>query len=95
MAAYYIAQTDVKDAGTFETYRVQVAATLAPFDAEILVRGGAFEVLEGAWPIKRNVVIRFADIETAKAWYNSDAYSKIRPIRQSVSENNIIIIEGA
>jgi len=55
MAAYLIANVDVKDAAAFEEYRKQVPATIARHGGRYLVRGGRVERVEGTWNPKRLV----------------------------------------
>ena len=94
MAAYIIAQVDVKDPATFEKYRAQVPATLKKYGGEFIVRGGAVEVLEGAWPIPRCVIIRFPDVKSAKAWHASPEYAGPMALRKTAADVNMILVEG-
>ena len=77
MPAYVIAGNNVTDAETMQEYARQVPATLEPFGGRFLVRGGQFEVMEGAWDTARVVVIEFPDLDHARGWYHSDAYQAI------------------
>ncbi|MBM09617.1 MAG: D-fructose-6-phosphate amidotransferase [Magnetovibrio sp.] len=95
MPAYFIAQVEVNDADVYDTYRKQVPSTLEPFGGEFIVRGGKMEVMEGEWPMPRCVVIKFPDMEKAKAWHSSDAYAGPKALRQKASRGNAIVIEGA
>ena len=95
MSAYIIVQVEVTDAEIYETYRKQVPSTLEAFGGEFIVRGGNMEVLEGDWPMPRCVVLRFPDMEKARAWHASDAYAGPKAIRQTASRANSIVIEGA
>ena len=56
--------------------------------------GGEFETMEGAWAGTRIVVHEFPDMETAKAWYNSDDFQPLVKIRQRVSTGNLLIADG-
>lgn len=95
MAAYIVVQVDVTDPESYEIYKTQVPPTLEPFGGEFVVRGGAQEVLEGEWPFPRCVVLRFPDIERAKAWHQSDIYAAPKALRQKASIGNMIVVEGA
>ena len=77
MPAYVIAGNNVTDVETMQEYARQVPATLEPFGGKFLVRGGQFEVMEGAWDTARVVVIEFPDLDHARGWYHSDAYQAI------------------
>ena len=94
MSAYIIVQVEVTDAEVYETYRKQVPSTLEAFDGEFLVRGGNMEILEGDWPMPRCVILRFPNMEKAKAWHASAAYAGPKAIRQTASRANSIVIEG-
>jgi len=95
MAAFIIADVTVKDPDTYAEYRKQVPATVAKYGGRFLVRGGAYEPLEGDWRPGRFVVIEFPDTAAAKAWYNSQEYSPLVKLRQTASTGHVILVEGA
>jgi uncharacterized protein (DUF1330 family) len=95
MAAYVIADVTVKDPETYAEYRKQVPATVAKHGGRFLVRGGAWEPLEGDWRPGRVVVLEFPDVAAAKAWYTSQEYGPLIKIRQSASTGHVILVEGA
>ena len=94
MKAYVIVQETVKDEATFEKYRREVVATLAPFEGRFIVRGGALTVVEGTWPHKRTVVIEFPSRQAAEGWYKSPAYQKIIHLRLASADGNLVIVDG-
>lgn len=94
MAGYIVVQVDVHDAETYETYKPMVPPTLKAFGGEFVVRGGDQDVLEGDWP-PRTVVIRFPDVESAKAWHASDEYAPAKAVRQASATTNMLVVEGA
>ena len=59
-----------------------------------VVRGGEQELLEGDWPSQRLVVIEFPDMAAARAWWSSDEYEAIKPIRRGGSTTNILLVDG-
>ncbi len=91
--AYLIAEVEVTDPAAFQKYAEKVADTLAPFNAQYVVRGGKTVALEGEAP-KRITVIAFDSMEKAKGWYDSPAYAAIRPMRQNASKSRLILAEG-
>ncbi len=95
MRGYVIARITVTDADTYAEYRDGVLATVEPHGGKYLVRGGAFDCLEGEWPDERVVVIEFPSVEDARAWYESDDYQALARIRQSASDADIILVAGA
>ena len=72
----------------------EVGATIAKYNGKPLVRGGAFEVVEGDYQPRRMIIIEFSDMATLKAWYDSDDYAALKQMRKSSSSSNIIAVEG-
>jgi len=94
MAAYIIGDVRVEDPERYKDYAAHTESTLEPFGGRFIVRGGVSEVLEGEWRPNRLVVIEFPEAEAARAWYASDAYAEIRPIRQEASTGSLVVVEG-
>lgn len=93
MSAYVIGLIDVHDPGGYPTYSREVSATLEPYGGQFLVRGGQPEALEGTAP-GRVVVIVFPSAEQARAWYESEGYARIRPLRQQMASGQLILAHG-
>ena len=95
MAAYIIADVEIKDPVRYAEYITIVPATIARYEGRFVVRGGRTEPLEGAWTPKRIVVLEFPTFERAKAWWDSDEYSGPKALRQSASVGSLILVQGA
>lgn len=94
MPAYAVAHLHRVDMGPdIAAYLERIEATLAPYGGRFLVHGGNAEVLEGPWT-GHLVVIAFPDREQARAWYHSDAYQAILPLRTNNAEGETIIVDG-
>jgi uncharacterized protein (DUF1330 family) len=94
MAAYVIADVDVRDPEGFERYRKLAIPTLAKWGARVLAGGGDVEVLEGSWDPKRLAIVEFASTARAQQWYASPGYSKAKPILRGTATANLVIVEG-
>ncbi|GCE16863.1 DUF1330 domain-containing protein [Dictyobacter kobayashii] len=94
MAVYFVVDIKVHDPQLYEDYRKQVGATLEKYGGKFLIRGGAFEVIEGEWPLQRLVMLEFADTAQFKRWYSSPEYSRIREIRFQASDARAILVQG-
>jgi uncharacterized protein (DUF1330 family) len=94
MAAYVIADVDVKDPATYDEYRRQVLATIEAYGGRFLVRAGAHQTLEGDWKPGRMVVLEFPDMAALKAWYDSAEYGPLIKLRQSASSGKLVAVEG-
>ena len=93
--AYFIGQFEIHDPAGYDVYRSQTAATIAPHGGRFIVRGGRVHNFEGAPPLPRVVVIEFPSFDQAKAWYDSEAYRKLIPIRQKAAKGRSFLVEGA
>jgi uncharacterized protein (DUF1330 family) len=94
MAAYFIVDVDVKNPQAYEVYKQAASASIAQYGGRYLVRGGAHEVLEGAWHPTRLVVLEFPSGEAAKRWYASGEYGAVKPIRQQHAVSHLVFVEG-
>jgi uncharacterized protein (DUF1330 family) len=92
--AYLIAAETVHDERMFSEYRKQVMATLSPYGASFLARGGTLTVLEGKCEHKRLVIIEFPSREAVEAWYKSDDYQRIVGLRQRSTSGDLLILDG-
>lgn len=93
MPAYAIVQVDVKDADEYAKYAVLAGPAVAKFGGGFLARGGAVEVMEGTTRA-RCVIIKFADMDTAKTFYHSADYQAALAFALPVSERDYKIVEG-
>jgi uncharacterized protein (DUF1330 family) len=94
MAAYLIADVTVTNAEQMAKYRVWSTRAMQEHGAEILVRGGEFEVLEGPWTPGRLVMLRFADRAAAKAFYESETYTHARSLREGAGIMRMVVVDG-
>lgn len=75
------------------TYLERIDATLAPYHGRFLIHGDPPEILEGAFDSVM-VMLQFPDTEAARAWYRSDAYQAILPLRTGNAECDTFLIQG-
>jgi uncharacterized protein (DUF1330 family) len=90
---YWVVRVDVTDPEGYKAYVAANAEAFRKYGARFLVRGGAFEAVEGQ-SRARNVVIEFADYATALACYRSPEYARAMKLRQPTAIADVIIIEG-
>lgn len=94
MAAYVIVDSNVTDPEHMKAYGAKVGATLKASGGKPIVAGSAIEVIEGDWNPSRIIVLEFADMNAARAWYNSPEYQEILPIRLEAGDDKVIFVEG-
>ena len=93
-AAYIIADVTVTDPEAMARYREWSTRAMAEHGAEVLVRGGDFEVLEGPWQPSRLVVLKFADREAARRFYHSQTYTHARRLREGAGVMRMVVVDG-
>jgi uncharacterized protein (DUF1330 family) len=94
MSAYLIADVTITDAEKMAKYREWSTKAMQEHGAEILVRGGAIEVLEGPWTPTRLVLLRFADRAKARAFYDSQTYTHARSLREGAGVMRMVVVDG-
>jgi uncharacterized protein (DUF1330 family) len=92
--AYWIVRVSVRERERYPDYLAAARPAFEKFGAKFIIRGGQFERMEGQ-ARDRNVVVEFADYETAMACYSSAEYQQAKAIRQQVADADFIIVEGA
>lgn len=94
MPAYLIATTKVTDPQQYQRYTALTPPALAAAGGRMIARG-QHEVLEGAWPDARMVILEFPTLEAAKSFYNSSLYQKAKSEREGATEFfNIVALPG-
>lgn len=94
MAAYLIADIDVRDAERYKEYVEHVPALIRKHRGEYRVRGGACRVLEGRWQPSRLIVLEFPTREDAVAFYDDPEYAPYRNLRLSIADSSLVIVDG-
>ena len=94
-SAYLIANVDVHDPVQYEQYKKLSTLAMQAHGAEICIRGGRVEVMEGDWNPSRVVMLKFPSMDAARAFYNSPEYAPAIAVRQGIADMRMIIVEGA
>jgi uncharacterized protein (DUF1330 family) len=90
---YWIVRADVTDP---EGYKAYMAADMEPIGkhgGRFLVRGGTYELCEGA-ARSRSVVVEFPSYQAALACYRSPEYQAAAALRKGKAEFDFVVIEG-
>ncbi len=92
--AYVIGRVTVTNPEAYAEYAKDATAAIRQYGGRPLVRGGAYEALEGeARP--RNVVIEFESFEQAKRYYFSPEYQAAKAKRANAAVGEFVVVEGA
>ena len=94
MSAYIIADVDVTDPQQYDQYKVLSSQAIAAHGAEVCIRGGVVEVLEGDWSPTRIVLLKFPDLAAARSFYDSAEYLLARQARTGAATMRMIAVQG-
>lgn len=90
---YLIAHIRINDPDAFEEFKQLSGAAIKAHNGKVLVRNPAPDHREGAAK-GLAIVIEFESLDAARAFYESNAYSKARSIREKISDTDLILVEG-
>lgn len=92
--AYIIANVEVTNPEQYEEYKRLSTIAMKAHGAEVCIRGGKVEVLEGDWSPSRFVMLKFPSVEQARAFYDSPEYQAAKKARQGAAVMRMIVVEG-
>lgn len=87
----YLREVDLGD--EIAEYLRLIDATLEPYEGRFLIHGGDLEAWEGEWDGDL-VVLAFPDVQHARAWYSSEAYQRLVPLRTARSRSMVALASG-
>jgi uncharacterized protein (DUF1330 family) len=91
---YVIFTEAIKDRAAMDVYGRAAGPSIAEGGVTVLAVDRQPQVLEGEWHGDQTVVLEFESVEAARAWYESDAYEKVKPLRQAAADCHGVIISG-
>jgi uncharacterized protein (DUF1330 family) len=90
---YLVAHIRVHDKDAFEEFKQLSGAAIKAHNGKVLVRSPTPDHREGGAQ-GLAVLIEFENFEAACAFYESDAYSEARAVREKISDTDLILVEG-
>ncbi len=94
-SAYVIADVNVTDPQQYEQYKKLSTLAMQAHGAEVCIRGGTVQMLEGSWSPSRLVMLKFPSMAHAQAFYDSPEYLAARDARQGAAVMQMLLVEGA
>jgi uncharacterized protein (DUF1330 family) len=92
--AYVIVDMNVTDPEKYKGYVALAGPSVEAGGGRFIVRGGATDVLEGDRVPNRIIILEFPDMDAARAWYASPAYTEARAARDGAATGSFIAVEG-
>lgn len=93
MTGYVLGMTEVLDPATMGEYLAKVVTSIEKHGGRIQAGGPVAAVLEGDGQPSAAVVIAFPTGAAATAWYGSQEYGEVRPLRHRAGRSNMIVFE--
>ena len=91
--AYLVAHIRVHDKDRFEEFRKLSGSAIADHGGRVLVRNPSADHREG--DLRGTViVIEFDDMDAARRFYESDAYTAARQVRELAADTDLLLVEG-
>ena len=75
-------------------YKVLAADSIHAAGGRYIVRGGEVDLLEGAEPEGRTVVLEFPTRQAALDWYHGDQYATARTVREGAARATMYVVDG-
>ncbi|TOP86013.1 DUF1330 domain-containing protein [Vibrio parahaemolyticus] len=92
--AYFIFDVKIHDPEGMKPYGENVEATYKRFGGRRIVFNNQVMTWDGASPQGHLIILKFDDIEQAKAWHNSPEYQEIIQYRHAFTNTNAWLVEG-
>jgi uncharacterized protein (DUF1330 family) len=90
---YLIAHIRVEDKEAFEAFKQLSGAAIKAHNGRVLVANPMPDHREGE-ARGLAIVVEFESITAARAFYESDAYSEARAVREKISNADLVLVEG-
>lgn len=94
MPVYVVAQGRIENRGMLDEYVAKVIPTIRSGGGRIVAFEESPEVVEGEVEHPRTVILEFPSREAFRAWYDSDAYQAILPLRLDSTPGTLIVVNG-
>ena len=93
-SGYVLASVTVTNPEQYEEYKKWSTLAMQAPGAEVCIRGGKVEVLEGDWNPGRTVLLKFPSFEAARAFYDTPEYQKAKAAREGAAIMRMVCVEG-
>jgi uncharacterized protein (DUF1330 family) len=95
MSAFLIVDTEIENPDKYEEYKKLAKPIAEKYGGTYRARGGEMDVREtDLWTPTRIVIIEFPDMDSARAFVDSDEYAPVKPLRRDNANCTLFIVEG-
>ncbi|MBW2236373.1 MAG: DUF1330 domain-containing protein [Deltaproteobacteria bacterium] len=94
MSVYVVAQSRIDDRERLTEYVGKALPTIQAGGGRVLAFDETPEVVEGEIAHPRTVILEFPSHEVFRAWYDSEGYQAILPLRLESAPGTLIVVNG-
>jgi uncharacterized protein (DUF1330 family) len=95
MSAFLIVDTKIENPGEYEKYKKLAKPIAEKYGGTYRARGGEMDIREtDLWTPTRIVIIEFPDMNSARAFVDSDEYAPVKPLRRNNAKCTLFIVDG-
>ena len=95
MSAFLVVDTKVHNPDEYEEYKKLAKPIAEKYGGAHRTRGGTLDIRETElWSPTRIVIIEFPDVQSARAFADSEEYAPVKPLRTSNADCTLFIVEG-
>jgi len=95
MSAFLIVDTEIKNPDKYEEYKKLAKPIAEKYGGSYRARGGEMDVREtDLWTPTRVVIIEFPNMDSARAFVDSDEYAPVKLLRRDNASCTLFIVEG-
>ena len=95
MSAFLIVDTKIENPGEYEEYKKLAKPIAEKYGGVYRARGGEMDIREtDLWTPARMVIIEFPDMDSARAFVDSDEYAPVKPLRRNNAKCTLLILDG-
>ncbi len=94
MPVYVVAQGRIENSEMLNEYIGKALPTIQASGGRVLGFDESPDVVEGQVEHPRTVILEFPSREAFRAWYDSDAYQPILPLRLESAPGTLIVVNG-
>ena len=95
MSAFLIVDTKIKNADAYEEYKKLAKPIAEKYGGNYRARGGEMDIREtDLWTPTRVVIVEFPNMDSARAFVDSEEYAPVKPMRRNNAECTLFILDG-
>ncbi len=95
MSAFLIVDTKIENPDKYEEYKKLAKPIAEKYGGNYRARGGEMDIREtDLWTPTRVVIIEFPDMDSARAFVDSEEYAPIKPMRRANADCTLFILDG-